>query len=145
MRYKIKRESQGERYGMSKPKDSQEWQGLPPRRQSYPGLFMQKMRQTIQRTHRNPNVKAESPSTFRPFLTDHLLFVQRPLPPNEKPGNYNPLGCPFCHNTLGYAGICSGINIGLRFNYFVGLKNVFSSVPKVCIFPISNLTKAVLS
>jgi hypothetical protein len=25
------------------PKDSQEWQGLPPRRQSYPELLMQRM------------------------------------------------------------------------------------------------------
>ncbi|MBU6186466.1 MAG: hypothetical protein KGQ16_08640 [Cyanobacteria bacterium REEB444] len=40
---------------LPKPKDSQEWQGLPPRRQSYPELLMQRMRQTIQRRNRNPS------------------------------------------------------------------------------------------
>ena len=47
---------------LPKPKDSQEWQGLPPRWQSYPELFMQRMRQTVQRTNRNRNVKAENAS-----------------------------------------------------------------------------------
>ena len=59
-------------YPLPKPNDSQERQGLPPRRQGSPELFMQRMRQTIQRTNRNFNVKAENPSKFRPFLADHL-------------------------------------------------------------------------
>ena len=34
---------------LPKRKDSQEWQGLPPRRKRHPELFMQRIRQAIQR------------------------------------------------------------------------------------------------
>ena len=47
---------------LSKPKDSQKWQGLPPRRKNNPKLFMQRMWQKVQRTNRNGDVKVENAS-----------------------------------------------------------------------------------
>jgi len=46
---------------LPEPKDSQEWQGLPPKRQSYPELFMQRMRQTIWHENKCGNI---SPLTY---------------------------------------------------------------------------------
>ncbi|MCA6544737.1 MAG: hypothetical protein IM576_16155 [Pseudanabaena sp. M074S1SP2A07QC] len=47
---------------LPKQKDSQERQRLSPRRKSCSELFMQRMRQAIQRTNRNCNVNAENTS-----------------------------------------------------------------------------------
>ena len=50
---------------LPKRKGSQEWQRLPPRRQSDPELLMQRMWQEIQRTDRNSHVKAKNTSKYR--------------------------------------------------------------------------------
>ena len=55
---------------LPKRKDSQECQGLPPRRKRHPELFMQRMRQAIQRTNRNTNVKAENTNKYSFLCTE---------------------------------------------------------------------------
>ncbi len=63
---------------LPKRKGSQEWQRLPPRRQSDPELLMQRMWQAIQRTDRNSDVKAKNPSKY------HVLCAE-----NEDRGDGN--------------------------------------------------------
>ena len=52
---------------LPKQKDSQERLRLSPRRKSCSELFMQRMRQAIQQTYRNCNVKAETPANVVSF------------------------------------------------------------------------------
>lgn len=49
----------------------QKWQRLPPRRQSNPKLFMQRMWQAIQRTDRNSDVKTKNTRKYRVLCAEN--------------------------------------------------------------------------